>query len=118
MIYRAIASLFALALISAPLWCQSASITTKHGTTISAWVEDDPYSQTPSKTICFMNSGKHSVEIEWTLHGMSNVNDTGNGTVTVKPLPHKQSLVRLRPIDKTKPMGVATLTLRIPERQY
>ena len=108
--------LLTLTLISTPLWSQSASITTRHGTTISAWVEDDPYSQTPSKTICFMNSGKHNVEIEWALHGMANVDDTGKGTVTVKPLPHKQSLVRLRPIDKAKPMGVATLTIAIVEQ--
>jgi hypothetical protein len=117
-ISTSILKLLTLPLIAAPAWSQQASITLKTGETISAWIENDVSSQTPRKIICFMFSGKKPVEIAWTLHGMTNVADEGKGTVLVKPLPRKQNLVTLRPIDKDKPMSIATLTLRIPEREY
>ena len=115
MILRAIAS---LAFIVAPLWSQSASITLKTGETISAWVEQDVSSPTPRKIISFMYSGQKPVEIAWRLHGTNNVSEPDKGTVLVKPLPRKQSLVVLRPIDKDKPMSVGTITLGLVEREY
>ena len=58
------------------------------------------------------------MEIAWKLHGLSNIAGSDKGTVLVKPLTQKQGLVHLHPIDKDKPMGVMTLTLSVPEREY
>jgi hypothetical protein len=118
MILQREAQFLALACLAAPAWCQSASITLKTGETVSAWVENDVSSPSPRKIISFMYSGKKAVEIAWTLHGMTNVADDGKGTITVKPLPRKQSLVKLRPESKDKPMSIATITLRASDKEY
>jgi hypothetical protein len=118
MILQRIAQFIVLACLAAPAWGQSASFTLKTGETVSAWVENDVSSPSPRKIISFMYSGQKAVEIAWTLHGMTNVADDGKGTVLVKPLPRKQNLVYLRPVDKDKPMTVTTITLSLPEREY
>ena len=106
-----------IALLLAPLWSQSATITI-NGATISAWVETDVSSPSPRKVISFMNSGQKPVEVAWALHGTDNVSSPGKGRATVRPLPRKQGLVILSPIDRNKPMDVATITLSVPEREH
>jgi len=89
--FRKRLTLVAFAFLVAPMWGQHTSAQLKSGGSINAWIEIESGLPGRSGTrvnlayICFSNTGKSSVEVEWRLHGTDDVAKPHSGKVTVNP---------------------------------